>query len=60
MRPGALQLSTERHQLLALRLAERRRTTRFLNRSTPAALFSARRRDELDRQKCNFHKANSG
>ena len=28
MRPGALQISTERHQLLALRPAERRRTTR--------------------------------
>src|SRR5262249_58670500 len=28
MRPGALQISTERPQLLALRLAERRRTTR--------------------------------
>ena len=28
MQPGALQISTERHQLLALRLAERRRTTR--------------------------------
>src|SRR5499433_4413522 len=28
MQPGALQISTERHQLLALRPAERRRTTR--------------------------------
>src|ERR1700751_1937414 len=28
MGPGALQISTERHQLLALRPAERRRTTR--------------------------------
>src|ERR1700741_3038165 len=28
MQPGALQISTERHQLLALRLAERWRTTR--------------------------------
>src|ERR1700757_4230161 len=28
MQPGALQISTERHQLLAFRLAERRRTTR--------------------------------
>lgn len=28
MQPSALQISTERHQLLALRLAERRRTTR--------------------------------
>ena len=28
MQPGALQISTERHQLLALGLAERRRTTR--------------------------------
>ena len=28
MQPGALQISTERHQLLALRLAERRRTMR--------------------------------
>ena len=28
MRPGALQISAERHQLLALRLTERRRTTR--------------------------------
>ena len=28
MRPGALQISTERHQLLVLRPAERRRTTR--------------------------------
>ena len=28
MRPGALQISTERHQLPALRLAERRRAPR--------------------------------
>ena len=28
MQPGALQISTERHQLLALRLSERRRTAR--------------------------------